>query len=281
MAKSIQDTYTLSNGVEIPVMGLGVYKNVDEEELATAVTSALEFGYRHIDTAKVYKNEKGVGEAIKNSGVPREDIFVTTKVWNTDQGYEKTLKAFDKSLEALDMDYIDLYLIHWPMPGTYVDTWKALEKLYKDGKVRAIGVSNFNPHHLQDIFDECEIKPMLNQVEYHPHLAQPELKKFCKSHGILLEAWSPLKRGRMFDEPLIVRLAEKYGKTPAQIILRWDVETGVSTIPKSVSRDRVRENGDIFDFGLTPEEVSEITALDRHERVGKDPDKVTLETFGD
>ncbi|SOC42794.1 aldo/keto reductase [Salinicoccus kekensis] len=281
MAKSIQDTYTLSNGVEIPVMGLGVYKNVDEGELATAVTSALEFGYRHIDTAKVYKNEKGVGEAIKNSGVPREDIFVTTKVWNTDQGYEKTLKAFDKSLEALDMDYIDLYLIHWPMPGTYVDTWKALEKLYKDGKVRAIGVSNFNPHHLQDIFDECEIKPMLNQVEYHPHLAQPELKKFCESHGILLEAWSPLKRGRMFDEPLIVRLAEKYGKTPAQIILRWDVETGVSTIPKSVSRDRVRENGDIFDFELTPEEVSEITALDRHERVGKDPDKVTLETFGD
>ncbi|MCD2138153.1 aldo/keto reductase [Salinicoccus halitifaciens] len=281
MAKSIQDTYTLANGVEIPVMGLGVYKNVDEQELATAVTSALESGYRHVDTAKVYKNEKGVGEAIKNSGVPREDIFVTTKVWNTDQGYEKTLKAFERSLEALDMDYIDLYLIHWPMPGTYVETWKALEKLYKDGKVRAIGVSNFNPHHLQDIFDECEIKPMLNQVEYHPHLAQPELKKFCESHDILLEAWSPLKRGRMFDEPLIVRLAEKYGKTPAQIILRWDVETGVSTIPKSVSRDRVRENGDIFDFELTPEEVSEITALDRHERVGKDPDKVTLETFGD
>lgn len=281
MAKSIQDTYTLANGVEIPVMGLGVYKNVDEKELETAVTSALEFGYRHIDTAKVYKNEKGVGEAIKKSGVPREDVFVTTKVWNTDQGYEKTLKAFDKSLEALDMDYIDLYLIHWPMPGTYVETWKALEKLYKDGKVRAIGVSNFNPHHLQDIFNECEIKPMLNQVEYHPHLAQPELKKFCESHGILFEAWSPLKRGRMFDEPLIVRLSEKYGKTPAQIILRWDVETGVSTIPKSVSRDRVRENGDIFDFELTPEEVSEITALDRHERVGKDPDKVTLETFGD
>ncbi len=281
MAKSIQDTYKLANGVEIPVMGLGVYKNVDEAELETAVMSALEFGYRHIDTAKVYKNEKGVGEAIKKSGVPREEIFVTTKVWNTDQGYEKTLKAFDKSLETLEMDYIDLYLIHWPMPGTYVETWKALEKLYKDGRVRAIGVSNFNPHHLQDIFNECEIKPMLNQVEYHPHLAQPELKKFCDEHDILLEAWSPLKRGRMFDEPLIVRLAEKYGKTPAQIILRWDVETGVSTIPKSVSRDRVRENGDIFDFELTEEEAREITALDRHERVGKDPDKVTLETFGD
>lgn len=281
MAKSIQDTYMLANGVEIPVMGLGVYKNIDEKELETAVSSALEFGYRHIDTAKVYKNEKGVGEAIKKSGVPREEIFVTTKVWNTDQGYEKTLQAFDKSLEALDVDYIDLYLIHWPMPGTYAETWKALEKLYKDGKVRAIGVSNFNPHHLQDIFNNCEIKPMLNQVEYHPHLAQPELKKFCEAHDILLEAWSPLKRGRMFDEPLIVRLSEKYGKTPAQIILRWDVETGVSTIPKSVSRDRVRENGDIFDFELTAEEVWEITALNRHERVGKDPDKVTLETFGD
>ena len=281
MAKSIQDTYTLSNGVEIPVMGLGVYKNVDETELETAVTSALEYGYRHIDTAKVYRNEKGVGRAIKDSGVPREEIFVTTKVWNTDQGYDNTLKAFDKSLEDLDMDYIDLYLIHWPMPGTYVDTWKALEKLYKDGKVRAIGVSNFNPHHLQDLFNECEIKPMLNQVEYHPHLAQPELKAFCKEHDILLEAWSPLKRGRMFDEPVLVELAEKYGKTPAQIILRWDVETGVSTIPKSVSADRVRENGDVFDFELTAEEVEKISSLNRHERVGKDPDKVTLEIFGD
>lgn len=281
MAKSIQDTYTLSNGVEIPVMGLGVYKNVDETELETAVTSALEYGYRHIDTAKVYRNEKGVGRAIKDSGVPREEIFVTTKVWNTDQGYDKTLKAFDESLEDLDMDYIDLYLIHWPMPGTYVDTWEALEKLYKDGKVRAIGVSNFNPHHLQDLFNECEIKPMLNQVEYHPHLAQPELKTFCREHDILLEAWSPLKRGRMFDEPVLVELAEKYGKTPAQIILRWDVETGVSTIPKSVSADRVRENGDVFDFELTAEEVKRISSLNRHERVGKDPDKVTLETFGD
>lgn len=281
MAKSIQDTYTLSNGVEIPVMGLGVYKNVDETELETAVTSALEYGYRHIDTAKVYRNEKGVGRAIKDSGVPREEIFVTTKVWNTDQGYDKTLKAFDESLEDLDMDYIDLYLIHWPMQGTYVDTWKALEKLYKDGKVRAIGVSNFNPHHLQDLFNECEIKPMLNQVEYHPHLAQPELKTFCREHDILLEAWSPLKRGRMFDEPVLVELAEKYGKTPAQIILRWDVETGVSTIPKSVSADRVRENGDVFDFELTAEEIKKISSLNRHERVGKDPDKVTLETFGD
>lgn len=281
MAKSIQDTYTLSNGVEIPVMGLGVYKNVDETELETAVTSALEYGYRHIDTAKVYRNEKGVGRAIKDSGVPREEIFVTTKVWNTDQGYDNTLKAFDESLKDLDMDYIDLYLIHWPMPGTFVDTWKALEKLYKDGKVRAIGVSNFNPHHLQDLFNECEIKPMLNQVEYHPHLAQPELKAFCKEHDILLEAWSPLKRGRMFDEPVLVELAEKYGKTPAQIILRWDVETGVSTIPKSVSADRVRENGDVFDFELTAEEVEKISSLNRHERVGKDPDKVTLETFGD
>lgn len=281
MATSIQDTYTLSNGVKIPVMGLGVYKNVDETELETAVSSALEYGYRHIDTAKVYKNEKGVGRAIKNSGVLREEIFVTTKVWNTDQGYENTLKAFDKSLEELDMDYIDLYLIHWPMPGTYVETWKALETLYKEGKVRAIGVSNFNPHHLQDLFDECEIKPMLNQVEYHPHLAQKELRTFCKEHDIFLEAWSPLKRGRMFDEPVLVELSEKYKKTPAQIILRWDVETGVSTIPKSVSADRVKENGNIFDFKLTGEEIEAITALDRRERVGKDPDKVTLETFAD
>lgn len=279
MASSIHDTYTLANGVEIPVMGLGVYKNTDQEELRKAVTAALDAGYRHIDTAAIYKNEKGVGEAIKNSGIAREELFITTKVWNTDQGYEATLQAFEKSLEMLDVDYIDLYLVHWPMPETYVDTYRALETLYEEGKVRAIGVSNFHQHHLEELFKVCKTKPMLNQVEYHPHLPQRQLKEFCEEHNILLEAWAPLKRGGLFDSPIILNIAEKYGKTPAQVILRWDIQNGVSTIPKSVTSSRIEENSDVFDFELTKDDMIQIQALENGERMGKNPDYVTLESF--
>lgn len=279
MVHSIKDTYTLSNGVEIPVMGLGVYKNTDQEELKSAIETALQAGYRHIDTAAVYNNEAGVGRAVKESGILREELFITTKVWNTDQGYEETLAAFERSLEALGLEYVDLYLVHWPMPGTYTDTYRALETLYDSGKVRAIGVSNFHEHHLETLFKECRIKPVLNQVEYHPHLPQKELKEFCRRHDILLEAWAPLKRGGLFDHPVIVGAAEKYGKSPAQIILRWDIQNGVSTIPKSVTPERIKENADIFDFELTDEEMKQIDTLENGERMGKNPDEVTLESF--
>lgn len=279
MVQSIKDTYTLSNGVEIPVIGLGVYKNTDQNELSTAIQTALDAGYRHIDTAAVYQNEAGVGEAVRKSGVPREKIFITTKVWNTDQGYEETLKAFDESLKQLGMDYVDLYLVHWPMPGTYTETYRALETLYKERKVRAIGVSNFHEHHLEELFEICQVKPMINQIEYHPHLPQKSLKAFCEKHDIRLEAWAPLKRGGVFDHPVITKLSGKYGKSPAQIILRWDVQNGVSTIPKSVTPSRIKENADIFDFELTGQEMEEISALDNGGRMGKNPDTVTLDSF--
>lgn len=281
MAQSLNDTYTLSNGVEIPVMGLGVYKNVDEKELSGAIKTALDTGYRHIDTAMLYHNEQGVGEALRQSDVKREDIFVTTKLWNTDHNYDKALSAYEKSLERLGLEYADLYLIHWPMPGTYVEAYQALETLYEEGKVRAIGVSNFHQHHLEEIMKVCKVTPMVNQVEYHPHLPQKELKAFCDQHDILMEAWSPLKRGRLFEEPLLLELAEKYEKTPAQIILRWDIQNGVSTIPKSVTPHRIRENAEVFDFSLSDEDMEKILSLENGERAGKNPDHVTLETFGD
>lgn len=234
--------------------------------------TALEIGYRHIDTAAFYENEEGVGQAIRESGIPREQVFVTTKVWNTDQGYETTLKAFDASLKKLGFDYVDLYLVHWPVKGKYKETYKALEKLYKDGYVRAIGVSNFQIHHLQDVLADCEIKPMVNQVEYHPRLTQKELLTFCRENGIQLEAWSPLMRGEILTEPTIVEIGKKYGKTPAQVVLRWDLQHGVVTIPKSVTPARIKENADIFDFSLTDEEMKQIDALNLNKRVGPDPD---------
>ena len=219
-----------------------------------------------------YENEEGVGQAIRESGIPREQVFVTTKVWNTDQGYETTLKAFDASLKKLGFDYVDLYLVHWPVKGKYKETYKALEKLYKDGYVRAIGVSNFQIHHLQDVLADCEIKPMVNQVEYHPRLTQKELLTFCRENGIQLEAWSPLMRGEILTEPTIVEIGKKYGKTPAQVVLRWDLQHGVVTIPKSVTPARIKENADIFDFSLTDEEMKQIDALNLNKRVGPDPD---------
>jgi len=272
--KTLQGTTVLHNGVKMPYFGFGTYKVKEGEEVYNAVRTALETGYRLIDTAALYENEEGVGRAIRDSGIPREEIFVTTKVWNSDQGYDSTLRAFETSMKKLDIGYIDLYLIHWAVKGKYLDTWKALVELYKEGRVRAIGVSNFQIHHLQDIMDHFDEIPTVNQVELHPYLTQEELREFCAKHNIKVEAWSPLGRGRLLDLPELKRIAEKYGKTPAQVVLRWHVQNDIIVIPKSVHPERIKENADIFDFELSDEDMAAINRLNRNERFGKDPDHV-------
>ncbi|MCM3765494.1 aldo/keto reductase [Neobacillus niacini] len=273
MPKSLTDTTKLHNGVEMPWFGLGVFKVKEGSEVIESVKAALKHGYRSIDTAAVYKNEEGVGQAIRESGVPREEIFVTSKVWNSDQGYETTLQAYETSLKKLGLDYLDLYLIHWPGKDKFKETWKALETLYKEGRVRAIGVSNFHIHHLEELLKDAEIKPMVNQVEYHPHLTQKDLLAFCQQEGIQLEAWSPLKAGKLLDEPTISEIAEKYGKTTAQVILRWDLQNKVVTIPKSIKEQRIIENAEIFDFELTAEDMEKLNGLNKDERTGSNPDE--------
>lgn len=272
MAKHIADTTVLANGVKFPWLGLGVWKAKEGSEVENAVKTAIQTGYRSVDTAAVYQNEEGVGRAIKECGVPREELFITTKVWNADQGYESTLKAFETSRKKLGLEYVDLYLVHWPVKGKYKETWKALEKLYKEGWVRAIGVSNFQVHHLKDLMEDCEVKPMVNQVEFHPYLTQKELLAFCKEQNIQLEAWSPLMQGEVVNVSEIQELAKKYGKTPAQIVLRWDLQHGIVTIPKSVKEHRIKENADIFDFELTAEDMAKLDALNKNHRFGPDPD---------
>ncbi|PKA98344.1 diketogulonate reductase-like aldo/keto reductase [Flavobacteriaceae bacterium MAR_2009_75] len=268
----IQGTFTLNNGVEMPYFGLGTYQADNNQEVVDAVKFALDHGYRHIDTAAVYKNEEGVGRAIKESAVAREDIFLTTKVWNSDQGYESTLKAFDASLERLATDYVDLYLVHWPVVEKYKDTWKALEELYKQKRIRAIGVSNFLQHHLEDLLQSVEIVPMVNQMEFHPYLVQQDLLNFCADKGIQYEAWSPFLQGKLFELDITKDLEEKYSKSAAQIILRWNLQKGVVTIPKSVHKNRIASNSEIFDFELDDDEVAYLDSLHKGERTGPDPD---------
>ncbi len=258
----------------MPWFGLGVYKVENGSEATESVKAAIKNGYRSIDTAAIYKNEEGVGLGIKESGVAREELFITSKVWNEDQGYETTLAAFEKSLERLQLDYLDLYLIHWPGKDKYKDTWRALEKLYKDGKIRAIGVSNFQVHHLEELLKDAEIKPMINQVEFHPRLTQKELRDYCKKQGIQLEAWSPLMQGQLLDNEVLAQIAEKHNKSVAQVILRWDLQHEVVTIPKSIKEHRIIENADIFDFELSQEDMDKIDALNKDERVGPNPDEL-------
>ncbi len=268
----IKGTFTLHNGVKMPYFGLGVYLSEDGKEVINAIKYALETGYRHIDTASIYNNEEGVGTGIKESNVSRKDIFVVSKVWNSDQGYENTLKAFEKSLNRLELDYLDLYLVHWPVDGKYKDTWKAMEYLYKQKRVRAIGVSNFMQHHLEDLLDIAKIVPMVNQMEFHPYLVQQSLLDFCSDKKIQYEAWSPMMQGKIFGIDTFKELANKYDKTIAQIVLRWDLQKGVITIPKSSKRERILANADIFDFELTLEDMANLDSLDRRQRYGPDPD---------
>lgn len=267
---------TLNNGLQMPQLGFGVWQ-VSDEQAAEAVSNAFKAGYTSIDTAMIYRNERGVGKAIKQSGIPREKLFITTKVWNADQGYENTLRAFEESLEKLELDYIDLYLIHWPTPqfDQYVDTYKALEKLYHDGRVKAIGVCNFEIEHLERVLKECEVKPVLNQVECHPYLAQNELRAFCEQHDIFLEAWSPLDQGGdVLKDEVVVKLAEAYGKTPAQIVLRWHLQRHTIAIPKSVTPSRILENIDVFDFQLSDSDMEQINGLDCNRRKGPHPNEL-------
>lgn len=275
-AKNLQDTTTLNNGVKMPWLGLGVFKVEEGPELVNAVKTAIKHGYRSIDTAAIYGNEEGVGKGIqkglKEAGISREDLFVTSKVWNEDLGYESTLAAYETSLKKLGLDYLDLYLIHWPVEGKYKDAWRALETLYKEGRVKAIGVSNFQVHHLEDLMKDAEIKPVINQVELHPRLTQKELKAFCQDNNIQLEAWSPLMQGQLLDNEVLKEIAAKHNKSVAQIIVRWDLQNGVMTIPKSTKEHRIVENVDLFDFELTQEELEVIDGLNQNHRVGPDPD---------
>jgi len=268
----LQGSFELHNGVQMPYFGLGVYLSKDGSEVINAVKEALNHGYRHIDTASVYDNEEGVGKGIQESNVDRKDVFLVSKVWNTDQGYDTTLKAFDASLERLGTDYLDLYLIHWPKGELSKETWKALEKLYKEKRVHAIGVSNFLQHHLEDLLTSAEIVPMVNQMEFHPYLVQQDLIDFCNSKGIQYEAWSPMMQGNIFDLDIMKDLAAKYNKTIAQIVLRWDLQKGVVTIPKSSKKERIIANSDLFDFELSEQDMQLLDGLDKGKRFGPDPD---------
>lgn len=265
-------TITLNNGVKMPQLGFGVFKVPEGEEAYNAVKWALEAGYRGIDTAAVYKNEVSVGKAIKDSGIPREELFITTKVWNDDQGYEETLEAFEKSLERLKLDYVDLYLIHWPVKEKYKETWKALEKIYADKKSRAIGVSNFHIHHLEDLLETAKIVPAVDQIELHPTLSQEKLSTWLKAHDIAVESWGPLGQGSDLKNPVIVEIGEKYNKSSAQVILKWHLQHGFIVIPKSSHKERIAENLNVFDFSLSDEDMEALDKLNTNDRQGTNPD---------
>ncbi|RIU92623.1 aldo/keto reductase [Oceanobacillus picturae] len=271
-----QSKLTLQNGVELPWLGLGVFKVEEGPELVQAVKAAIKNGYRLIDTAAIYGNEAGVGqgiqEGLQETAISREELFITSKVWNDGLNYGETISAFHESLEKLGLDYLDLYLIHWPGVDQYKEAWRALEDLYKQGFIRAIGVSNFQVHHLEDLAKISEIKPMINQVEHHPKLTQGELRRYSKENAIQLQAWSPLMQGQLLDHPLLQEIAVKHDKSVAQVIIRWDLQSGIATIPKSTKEHRIIANGDVFDFKLSGEDMESINALNENLRVGPDPD---------
>ena len=267
---------TLNNGVDIPQVGYGVFK-IPAEDTTKAVLTALDTGYRHIDTARLYRNEDAVGAAVRESGLPRDEVFVTSKVWNDDHGYDSTLRAFDASLARLGFDVLDLYLIHWPVPAQdqYVDTWRALERIYHDGRARAIGVSNFQPEHLRRLVDGSEVVPAVNQVELHPYLQQRELRRMHEELGIRTEAWDPIARGgELLGDDTVTDLAAKHGRTPAQVVLRWHVQLGNLVIPKSVTPSRMAENIALFDFALDGDDMAALAVLDRDHRTGPHPDRL-------
>lgn len=272
MLTGLSDNVRLANGVEMPRLGLGTYKSAEGGDVEGSVLAALELGYRSVDTASLYGNEAGIGRAIAASGVPRSEIFLTSKVWNDEQGYDNTLTAFSRSLEQLETDYLDLYLVHWPRTET-PETWRAIERLYAEGAVRAIGVCNHLEHHLEALLSVAEVAPMVDQYEMHPWLQQPSLRRYCEAHDIVVEAWAPLMKGRVAEEPALVEIAERRGKSPAQVAIRWLLQHGVVTIPKSVHRERIAENAGVFDFALTDAEMSAIDAVDRGHRFGPEPDR--------
>lgn len=277
MIENINSTVTLNNGVQMPWLGLGVFRVEDRAELVNAVRVAIKNGYRSIDGAAIYGNEEAMGEGIrqgiKEAGISREDLFITSKVWNADLGYESTIAAYEASLKRLGVDYLDLYLIHWPVEGKYKEAWRALEYLYKEERVKAIGVSNFQVHHLEELLKDAEIKPVINQVEFHPCLTQQKVRAFCQVNDIQVEAWSPLMAGNgLLENEVLKEIAKKYDKTVAQVVLRWDIQSQVVTIPKSTNEGRLIQNADLFDFTLTKDDMEKIDGLNQDLRVGPDPD---------
>lgn len=268
-----QSWIVLNNGVKMPQFGLGVWQTENGQQVIDAVKAAVKAGYRAIDTAAAYENEDGVGQGIRECGLDRSELFITSKLWNSDQGYDNTLRAFDKTMERLGLDVLDLYLIHWPCPndGLFVETWKAFETLYKQGRVRAIGLSNFTKENIQTLLDSCEIKPMVNQIECHPYLTQVEMQSFLFQNQIAMTAWSPLAHGEVFGDQTLQKIADKYGKNIAQVVIRWELQRGIITIPKSINPKRIEENIQVFDFILSAEDMIEIDMLNKNHRTGPDP----------
>jgi methylglyoxal/glyoxal reductase len=272
-AKSI----TLNNGLQMPEIGYGVFRVEEGKDLEKAVETAIRIGYRSIDTAAIYQNEKSVGKGVQNAIdaglVTREELFITSKVWNDGLSYDETIQAYNDTLERLGLEYLDLYLIHWPGQNKYMEPWKALEALYKEGRIKSIGVSNFQVSHLEHLLETAEVKPVINQIEFHPKLVQEDVRAFCEKHDIQVEAWSPLMNAELLNHETVNEIADSLGKSAAQVILRWDLQHGVVTIPKSMTESRIKENIDIYDFELTEEQVKTLDALDEHKRIGPDPDQ--------
>ncbi len=275
MTEGLRETVEIASGVHMPRLGLGTYKADEGSEVERAVNVALDLGYRNIDTASMYGNERGIGRALAESDVPREEVFISTKVWNDEQGYDNTKEAMRGSLERLGTDHVDLYLVHWPVAELMEETWRAMEELLEEGKTRAIGVCNFLEHHLDRLFDIGNVPPAVDQVEHQPRLPQPGLRDYCAAHDVQMQAWAPIMRGEVLDIPELVEIGERYDKTAVQVTLRWILQHGVVTIPKSVHADRIEQNADIFDFELSDEEMAIVDGLDEGERIGPHPDRFT------